>query len=155
MQAFVKFDDRHAVAGRLSPNDMREIARKGFRAVVNLRHPEAQKGGFSVVEEGQAAERAGLAYANIPVSTEHVGSGDLDRFRAEISTMAPPILVHCESGSIAGAFVAAYKALGEGSSGQEAVATAREKGVELSHELDEFVRAYVDSNRTLAKAYES
>lgn len=148
MRGVLKFDG-YSVAGQPSAGEIREIAQQGYRAVINLRSAD-QEAAFSTAEEGRAVERSGMVYRNIPVSHESICAADVDRFRDELSRMATPVLVHCASGGLAGALVAAYRGVGRGISGQQAIDEARETGLRWTiPALAEFVREYVDRHRYL------
>lgn len=152
MRGVLKFDSYYSVAGQPSAGEIREIAQQGYRAVVNLRSAADQDRAFSVAEEGRAVERSGMVYRNIPVSRDNISAEDVDRFRDEMSRMATPVLVHCASGELAGALVAAYRGVGRGVSGPQAVDEAKEIGFGWTiPELSEFVREYVDRTRNLKK----
>lgn len=87
-----------AVAPQLSPEQIRELAARGFRSFVNNRLPH---------EPGQPPEEALLAaaaesnaqYERLPVDPAHITVEDVARFAAVIERMPRPTVAFCRSGS--------------------------------------------------------
>ena len=129
----LRVDDRFTIemapptAGRVE-----ELAREGFRSIVNLRAPGEQNEVLSPSEEGEVARRQGLEYVSIPVSPQDINEVTADRFDREVSRLPGPVVVHCASGKRAGLFTLMHVARAEGLSGEEAVAKAEAKGYEFA-----------------------
>lgn len=88
-----------AVAGQLAPVDFAEIARLGFRTVVNNRPDGEEPGQLGTRQEAVHAWRAGLAYRHVPaakidVLEDHV----LDPLVRVLAGAVGPVLLHCRSG---------------------------------------------------------
>jgi uncharacterized protein (TIGR01244 family) len=98
MAAFRRITDRLSVAGQITPADVAEAARQGFRTIVNNR-PDGEEPGQPTHEEIQAAAEAlGLAYAFVPVrgmpTPEQVGEE-----RRFLEGAPGPVLAYCRSGN--------------------------------------------------------
>ena len=83
-----RLDDRVFVSGQIMPGDMAEIAALGVTTIVNNRPDGEEPGQPSGDEIADAAEAAGLAYREVPVSggiepeqIEDDGGGDGRRRR--------------------------------------------------------------------------
>lgn len=89
-----------AVAPQLSPGDLPEIARLGYRSVINNR-PDGEGGPEQPLSSvlGAAAEAAGLAYAFVPISSAATDSEAIERVRALLGELPRPILAFCRSGA--------------------------------------------------------
>lgn len=93
-------DGDYCVAPQLRPEELAEIARLGFRSVINNR-PDGEGG----TEQPQnalletAASVAGLAYAYLPVNSRAIDQDAVDRMRGLIETLPKPILGFCRSGA--------------------------------------------------------
>lgn len=89
-----------AVAPQLSPGDLPEIARLGYRSVINNR-PDGEGGPEQPhsSELGAAAEAAGLAYAFVPVTPAAADSNAVEQVRTLLGELPRPILAFCRSGA--------------------------------------------------------
>src|SRR5689334_15606078 len=67
-----KLDEQVSVGGQPSAEEIRELAQMGFRSIVNLRREGEQAQPLSPAEEGNEARQAGLGYAHIPISLDHL-----------------------------------------------------------------------------------
>lgn len=93
-------DDNYSVAPQLRPEELAEIARMGFRSVINNR-PDGE-GGAEQPENAlleTAASAAGLAYAYLPVNSRAIDQDAVDRMRGLIEALPKPILAFCRSGA--------------------------------------------------------
>ncbi|KIF79963.1 TIGR01244 family sulfur transferase [Noviherbaspirillum autotrophicum] len=93
-------DDKFCVAPQLRPEELADIARMGFRSVINNR-PDGEGG----AEQPQnallesAASAAGIAYAYLPVNPRAIDQEAVDRMRKLVETLPTPILAFCRSGA--------------------------------------------------------
>src|SRR5690348_9114735 len=94
--------DGVAAAGQPDEGALAELARAGYRTVVDLRAPEEARG----FDEAAAVERAGMTYLPLPVTQLTLDDAAFDRFRAVMRDPARrPILVHCASSNRVGALL--------------------------------------------------
>ena len=94
-----KINDGVSVAPQISPDDLPEVARLGFRTVINNR-PDGEsfdQPPASVVAAAAAA--AGLAYHHQPVTSGGLTVDDVLRFRDLLETAEGPVLAFCRSGT--------------------------------------------------------
>jgi protein tyrosine phosphatase (PTP) superfamily phosphohydrolase (DUF442 family) len=99
-----------ATAGQPSAASWPQLAKAGYRTVVDLRAPEEPRGH----DEPAAVRAAGLDYVAIPVSQPTLGDSEFDSFRQIVR--APerrPIFVHCATSNRVGALLLPYFALDE------------------------------------------
>lgn len=99
MRPVIAINDQFAVTGFLEPEDYKEAARLGFKAIVsNLPDGESPRHPASA-QAAQLAAAAGLGFRHIPVT-----KFDLFSDRVVSATVAAaeelegPILAHCASG---------------------------------------------------------
>ena len=88
------------VTGQLDPSAMSEVARMGFRAVVNNR-PDYE-GGYGQPTNADidtAARAAGLEYRYLPVSASFQSPEDAERLAALLRDLPRPVLLFCRSGA--------------------------------------------------------
>ncbi len=88
------------VAGQLTPDAMAELARLGFRSVINNRpdfeHDLDQPTNASVAA---AAAAAGLEYRFLPVSGAYQSPEQIAAFADLMDELPHPVLVFCRSGA--------------------------------------------------------
>lgn|SRR5690348_5718435 len=118
--------DGVGAAGQPTEASLAELARAGYRTIVDLRAPEEPRG----YDEAAAATRAGLRYVPIPVTQLTLDDAAFDRFRTVMRDPDNrPVLVHCASSNRVGALLLPYFLLDEHRPMEEAVAMARGAGM--------------------------
>ena len=98
MTRLIRLDDRILVAGQIGPGDMAEIAAAGVTLIVNNRPDHEEPGQPTAAEIRQAAEAAGLAYRDIPVSGG-LSQGQADSLAEALDQSAGKTLLFCRSGT--------------------------------------------------------
>ena len=99
-----------ATAGQPDAKAWAELARAGFKSVIDLREASEPRGHD---EPGEIA-RAGLKYLLLPVSHESLGDRQFDEIRDFLRDPANrPALVHCQSANRVGALMLPYLRLDE------------------------------------------
>ncbi len=79
--------------------DIARIADQGYRTLINNRPDGEDPGQLAATEARAEAERAGLAYVHLPVTTGAVSSGDVARFKEALRQSPKPVVAHCRSGT--------------------------------------------------------
>lgn len=87
-----------AVAPQIAPEDMAEVAARGFRLVINNRPDGEVPGQPSSAEMEAAAKAAGLHYAHIPVRGGPVLT-DVEAMHHAVKHARGPALAFCRSGT--------------------------------------------------------
>ena len=92
--------DDFAVAPQLAPEHMAEIAKLGYRTVMNNR-PDFEAGPSQPTSEvmQRAAEEAGLRYVFIPFPTPLMNAGHAQQLRDLWPDLPKPVLAYCRSGT--------------------------------------------------------
>lgn len=92
--------DTVCVAPQLTPDAMAELARLGFKSVVNNRpdfeHDTDQPTSAAMQA---AAEAAGLAYRHLPVDGGWQSPEQIAEFAELLTTLPQPMLAFCRSGA--------------------------------------------------------
>jgi uncharacterized protein (TIGR01244 family) len=88
------------VAGQLTPEAMAEVARAGFRSVVNNR-PDFEGGPDQPVNAAidAAARAAGLEYRFLPVSGGYQSPEQAAEMARLLAELPRPLLLFCRSGA--------------------------------------------------------
>jgi uncharacterized protein (TIGR01244 family) len=153
MEKIVYITPDFAVTGQLDANDFSEIARLGFRTVINNR-PDGEEDGQLHNDAAEAlARRSGLAYRYIP-------SGKLDLFsdpvvdaseKAIAGSAGGKVLAYCRSGTRSAIIWAAVSA--RSLSVDEVLSLLTKAGFDFDFLRDEFEeQALAGSRRQAALA---
>jgi uncharacterized protein (TIGR01244 family) len=141
-----KLDEQITVGAQPTEADVADLARQGFRSVVNLRRDREDDQPLSPAAEGEIASRCGLQYVHIPVSLSELQAEQLERFQTEMESLPAPFYIHCRGGSRAGLLAIVRNAVEAGDTGEEVVRKLSEAGfLGDSPELRSFIQQYVDS----------
>lgn len=99
MPKIVSITPTFAVASALAPEDFAEVARLGFRAVVNNRPDGEEAGQLPARQAAQVARAAGLGYRHVPAAKlELFDDRVVDAMAAALAAADGPVLAHCKSG---------------------------------------------------------
>ncbi len=92
--------DTVCVAPQLTPDAMAELARLGFRSVVNNR-PDFEHGPDQPTSAAieAAAVAAGLEYRHLPVDGGWQSPEQIAAFKALLAELPRPVLAFCRSGA--------------------------------------------------------
>lgn len=113
-------------AGQPTEGAWRELARAGYRTVVDLRAADEPRGH----DELAAVRESGMEYLPLPVTQATLGDAAFDRFRDIMRDPARrPIVVHCATSNRVGALLLPYFALDEQRPLDEAVPLAQRAGL--------------------------
>lgn len=94
-----RITDDFAVAPQIVPDDIRQIAEEGFRAILCNRPDGEEPAQCAYDDVAQAARAQGLAVRSVPIVSGSVGPGDLQAFEAALKEMPAPVLAYCRSGT--------------------------------------------------------
>ncbi|MDQ2877535.1 MAG: TIGR01244 family sulfur transferase [Pseudomonadota bacterium] len=92
-------DDRISVAPQIAPADIAAIKAAGFVGVINNRPDGEEPGQPAAAEVRAAAEGAGLAYTEIPVTGAGFSLPQVEAMIAAMDRADGPVLAHCRSGT--------------------------------------------------------
>ena len=89
-----------STAPQISVEDIEEIARLGFKTIINNR-PDNEGGASQQTSEQikAGAEKLGLAYFYIPIIPNNIQSAQIDAFSIAYANAAKPILGFCRTGN--------------------------------------------------------
>lgn len=138
-----------ATGGQPGVDHFESLAAAGYRAVVDLRTGDEDRGLSDGVTEEQVVRSAGMEYVSLPLASEAGAYTDeaFDRFREIMSDVSRrPTLVHCRTATRVQPLILAYLTLDEGKSIEEAERLADEVSPR-KQELHERALAYIDSRQ--------
>ena len=98
MADFIQVTPEFSVAPQLSAEDFARAAAAGFRVIINNRPDGEAPDQIASVDARRAAEAAGLAYFDVPVTTLKLRDG-LVAERAALAAAEGPVLAYCRSGA--------------------------------------------------------
>lgn len=88
-----------AVAGQISERDVLRARTEGYTRIICNRPDGEEPDQPPAAVIGQAAERAGIGFENIPVTNETLNVTSAARLRAAIDGTDGPVLAYCRSGA--------------------------------------------------------
>jgi protein tyrosine phosphatase (PTP) superfamily phosphohydrolase (DUF442 family) len=104
---FVPLSDDLWCAGMPTEDQMRDVARRGAEAVINLATPDSDR---ALEDEAALVHSLGMEYASIPVDWDAPTGHDLQKFCDAMERHeGKKILVHCQANYRATAFIALYR----------------------------------------------
>lgn len=125
-------DDRVAVAGQLTPADMKTIAAAGFTAVVNNRPDgEAMFGQPKTADIKAAAEAAGLKFLDLPFSGARATPEQARALADLLAEGNDRVVAYCKSG-MRSTLLWGAASMANGRSLDDVLQGARRAGQELS-----------------------
>ena len=139
-------EDGLLLGGQPTAKQLKAMGKAGYRTVIDLR-PLAEDRGF---DEEKAVRKAKMEYTNIAVTPDSLDASTVKYFLTVLSNAARPVLIHCGSGSRAGALYYAWLVLEKGVPEDQAVEQARAAGLsdpDLGQRVHELVNELKASRR--------
>lgn len=124
--------DDFAVAPQIEAPDIEEIARLGYRVLINNRPDGEDPGQPTAADHAAQAAAAGLVYHHLPVTAQTMGPAVWEKFTALLQGAEGPVLAHCRSGTRSCHLWAFSQASGDQFSLDEIVSRGAEVGYDLS-----------------------
>lgn len=94
-----KIDDSISVSPQITPADVTEIARAGFKAIINNRPDEEEEDQPAGDAIRAVAETLGLAYTAIPVTHAGFSHPQIEAMDAAMRAADGPVFAFCRSGT--------------------------------------------------------
>lgn len=94
-----RLDARLTVAPQIQLQDLAEVARLGFRAVINNRPDGESADQPESASLEREALRLGLAYRYLPVHGDGIGAAEVAAFVGALDGLPEPVLGFCRSGT--------------------------------------------------------
>ena len=137
MPKIIRITPEFAVTAALAPEDFAEIARLGFRAILNNRPDGEAVGQLTTRREANLARDAGLAYRHVPAAKLELFDDRVLLGSAKaLAGLDGPVLAHCASGLRSAIVWAATKVRG-GSSIDGVLATLHKAGFDMEAVRDD------------------
>ncbi len=99
-QSIKQHNENFAICGQLSPEDLAEVARLGFRSVICNR-PDHEGGAEQPTSETLAREAGalGLRFAYLPVVANAITPDHVRQMKALLDELPAPVLAFCRTGN--------------------------------------------------------
>lgn len=94
-----RIDDKLSVAGQPSLDAIGALGAEGVALLVNNRPDGEEPNQPGAAAERAAAEAAGLAYLDLPVTGGTITREAVERFHAAVRAAPGPVVAHCRSGT--------------------------------------------------------
>ena len=135
------------IATGAQPTDagLRQVAQKGYQAVINLRTPGEE--GIDFDKERKLVEELGLAYHQIPVVGKDPKDAQAEEFLKLMEELKEKkVFVHCAAANRVGGFILIERVLLDGVSLEQAQEEANKVGLK-SEVLKQFALDYIKRHR--------
>jgi uncharacterized protein (TIGR01244 family) len=144
ISTFAQVETTIACGGATKPEAIREIAKMGFKSVINLRLASEQ--GAQVEEEGAEVKKAGMNYVHLPFDPQNPDAHLIDNFIAAVTAPAnQPAYVHCAAGGRAASLWMVKRVLADGWDEQRALTEANALG--LNDRFRPFALNYIHTHK--------
>lgn len=95
-------DDRFAATGQVRPEEIEQLAKQGYAAIVCARPDNEEAGQPAFAEIASEAEKHGMKAVHIPVAGT-LSAEQIARFKQAMAVIDGPVLGYCRSGGRAAA----------------------------------------------------
>lgn len=95
----VRVNEKLAVSKQPELTSFSKFATDGFKGIVNNRPDGEDAAQPGSAAEKAAADKAGLAYAHVPVSSATITEIDVISFQKALAAVDGPVLAHCKGGT--------------------------------------------------------
>jgi uncharacterized protein (TIGR01244 family) len=130
-----------ACAGATEARVMPELAKRGYKAVINLR--QASEQGADIDATRAAAQAAGIRFVHLPFNPQQPDAAVVDEFlKAAADPANQPTFINCGSASRVAAMMIAKRIVSDGWTEERALAEAKVIGPPAPA-LQEFALKYV------------
>jgi sulfide:quinone oxidoreductase len=119
-----------AVAAQLDKGDFATLAGAGIRTIINNR-PDSEGVPITAAAARAEAERHGIGYAYLPVTSATISAADVAAFDRLLQDSPKPIVAHCRTGTRTYLLWAAAQAVNHRAEPQALVAAAAAKGYDI------------------------
>lgn len=142
---FTSVDPTIACAGATEVKVIPELAKRGYKSIINLRQETEQ--GANIAESRQAAQAAGMRFIHVPLNPQSPDAAVVDTFLKATSDPAnAPMFINCGSASRVAALMITKRMVADGWTQERALAEAAIIGPPAPA-LQEFALKYVADRR--------
>ncbi|KZD12077.1 TIGR01244 family sulfur transferase [Oceanibaculum pacificum] len=118
-------------AAQIDSASIREIAKRGYKTLINNRPDEEEPGQMPMAAAKAEAEALGLDYIFLPVTSSTISRPDVEAFDRLLAGAQKPVLAHCRTGTRVYLLYAATQVLKHGADADSLVAEAASKGFDI------------------------
>jgi len=142
---YLEVTSKLGTGGQPSEEGLREIAKNGYKAVINLRTSQE---GVDLAAEEKLVRELGLKYFNIPVVSSDPKEEQAVEFLDFVEKLKDQrVFIHCASANRVGCFVMIQRVLKDGVPAGKAEEEANKIGLR-SEVLRQFAKDFLEKHRT-------
>ena len=144
ISTFAQVETTIACGGATRPEAIKEIAKMGFKSVINLRLSSEQ--GAQGEEEGAEVKKAGMNYVHLPFDPQNPDAHLIDNFITAVTApQNQPAYVHCAAGGRAASLWMVKRVLADHWDEQRALTEANALG--LNDRFRPFALNYIHTHQ--------
>jgi len=99
MPKIVAITDWLSAASQIVEGDIDDLARQGYRTVINNRPDDEEPGQLRSDAASVRAKALGIDYHYLPITAATLTRSEIEAFAELLATAEKPILAHCRSGT--------------------------------------------------------
>ncbi|WP_438754766.1 bifunctional sulfur transferase/dioxygenase Blh [Pararhizobium sp. O133] len=134
--ALTKINDKFSVMPQPDMADFRSFVEQGFTTLINARPDWEEPAQPGTNAEKEAANRAGMTYAYVPVTVATITEADVRAFRGAMDEADGPVVAHCKSGTRALLLYVIGEVLDGGMRQDDVMAFGQEHGMDMAAAVD-------------------
>ena len=131
----IPVDERLSVAAQPSTAEIAALGADGVALLINNRPDGEEPGQLGSSAERKAAEAAGLAYLDLPVTGPTITEEAVRRFAEAVAAAPGPVVAHCRSGTRSLTLWAIAAVRSGRLQREEVLAFGAERGIDLAGAL--------------------
>lgn len=88
-----------SITGQITPEQIPQIAKQGFKTIINNRPDGEEPNQPTSAELAEAAEQAGLAYKEVSFAGNELNQNHVEEFADFFNQAEQPVLIFCRTGN--------------------------------------------------------
>lgn len=146
----LKISRELTVGPHLDEDGLQELAKKGYKTIVNLCKKGELDQPLSPKEEAVKTEELGMEYVHVPISIKDLKSQHIDALCKELSETEKPVYLHCRIGQRSSTVGLIYHAIRKDLSVRRTLTKARKLGLSWNAPiLQAFIEKYIERTRPM------
>jgi len=94
-----KLSDTLTVSGQVKPEEVEQLAKAGFKAIICNRPDDEEPGQPDFADIAAAAEKLGMPARHIPVDADRPVELQKDEFARALAELPAPVFAYCRTGN--------------------------------------------------------
>ena len=97
--SFKSLTPKLSVAPQMDETDVARAAQQGFKAIIDNRPDDEERGQISAAQMKQMAADHGMEFVHIPVVTGKIDAASVAKMGAALDSLESPVVAYCRTGT--------------------------------------------------------